>query len=462
MDRLGFLFSQAPLPSDGPAVPVRTSSQKLKPVTQAQRMENLKALHAKSQSMPECSMVPELQKAIDMNNKLLQQQQQQQQLQLQLQQQQQQQLQLQQQSVGNNMRPQDWAVRHAPPQQGPRTVFHAHLRQTWNQDGPILEVEENSTTDAESPVGSQPFVAPPRNDGNGQMVRPMVRPMIESKMTRPNVQEARVRTSMQEHQQAGAAVREKPAVPHRTSPVQSRTSLDDSSSRLSTFGTNKNTKPVDLGVRAHTLDSRHSKKKSKAPKVAPRPASYQKLEMMDGEPDLEEKLLELLENSQTHQAAAPDTRPKPSKSGPPMHSTPMKQPSFEELRPPSCEPIPRSDSPKGSHHHRGGHSHSPRLGMSSNSMDSTIDDERGYGFNSTASDPTLTSVSSLDTMDMSSRLLQSPTSPRGIPSTIAGKLFHDLKKDFAHQQTSKAIHFQCKMAHDFTQIRQWIVLCHVI
>ena len=369
MDRLGFLFSQAPPHAqEGPAIPVRTSSQKIKPT---QRKENLKALHAKSQSMPECSSVPDLQKTHDIAKQ--QQQQQQQQL------------------------PYSGKIPH-----GPRTAFHAHVRNTWNQDGPILEVEENSAAEESSPAEPQSFI--PRARGSDK-----VKPMVDSRVTKPNVQEARVRKSIKDRNG-----REKPAVPQRTSPVQMpRTSADDSNNRPASYASQDRAKTVDLGVRAHTLDSRPNKK---APKPAPRPASYQKPEM-DGEPDLEEKLMELLETTNAA-STIPESRLRADLSSrpPPLHSTPVAQqrrkPSIEE---PRIEPI-RSDSPR--------RTNSPRLASPmhqknmSNSVDSTVD-ESGFGFDSVATDPTLTSVSSLDTLDLS-RAPQTPTSPRGIPPTIEG------------------------------------------
>ncbi|XP_038045459.1 protein TANC1-like [Patiria miniata] len=267
--------------------------------------------------------------------------------------------------------------------------------------------------------------------------------LVDPKVTKPVVQEAKVRRTVQEYAQ-NPAVYENPISiqPHSVgkSPdgkVNGATTNGGQNRPNSFIG--QDSEKADVPIRAHTIDSRLPKAKDgqppvPAPKPSSRPGSYHN--HGTGKSCLEEQLKELFDSADAEQqrdeqerpvvnAMSPWVREKPivprktasspssQKSNSPSpsrdksetstvtYSTPvsnvLQQNDLANQRPRSMEHIrtisPSMTSPRGQHS-RG------------RSMDSTLQDSSLSFANST--DPSLTIVTSLEGLDMSSKTEATP------------------------------------------------------
>ncbi|XP_022099780.1 protein TANC1-like isoform X2 [Acanthaster planci] len=263
--------------------------------------------------------------------------------------------------------------------------------------------------------------------------------LVDPKVTKPVVQEAKVRRTVQEYTQ-------NPAVYENPVDIQPNVGKDRKVNGAATNGgqnrpnsfIGQDSEKANVPVRAHTIDSRVSKTKESqppipAPKPSSRPGSYHNQEM--GKSCLEEQLKELFNSADAEQqeeqdrpvmdTKSPSVREKPivppkaarspssQKSNSPSpskeksettairHSTPvggvLQQNDLANQRPRSMEHI-RTSSPSMA---------SPRvLHSRGRSMDSTLKDSSLSFADSTG--PSLTVVSSMEGFDMSSKIEGTP------------------------------------------------------
>ncbi|XP_033624485.1 protein TANC1-like isoform X2 [Asterias rubens] len=254
--------------------------------------------------------------------------------------------------------------------------------------------------------------------------------LVDPKVTKPVVQEAKVRRTVQEYSQ-NPAVYESPIVSGKSPEGPEKAAGKNGHVRPNSYISQESEK-ADPPIRAHTIDNRVSRNRQNQPPVpAPRPVvrpgSYHSHETRKS--CLEEQLKELFDSADAEQrqeaeSQVPDSQPLSPKEKPVVppktaisptqknvspvpskasqdtprifHSTPvsnvMKQTELANQRPRSMEHIRTSPPNVTSPIHSRGQSMDSTLGNSS------------LTFGDSSTDPSFTMVSSMEGFDMSSRV----------------------------------------------------------